>query len=427
MIQQLYQRFLESTGVSTDTRTIKKDNIWFALRGPNFNANEFADQALEKGARTVVIDDASFAKDSRYFLVEDALETLQLLANSHRQQFNIPFIGITGSNGKTTTKELVRDVLAEKYKVHATRGNLNNHIGVPLTLLEITQDVEIAIIEMGANKQKDIEELCRIAEPNYGFITNIGKAHLEGFGGLEGVFKGKTELYEHLTGVTNSTVFVNTANDRLLEKANRLIEKVVTFYAPVDDFHAEMKSSQPKLVITTEGIDFESSLSGSYNFENICSALCIGKHFGVKLTKAVAAVEAYIPDNNRSQVIEKGSNTVLLDAYNANPSSMKLSLENFAKQGEGYKMAILGDMLELGRDSEDEHRAIGKLTTQLTLDEVHFVGPLMKSASEMNTQAKYWPTKNYLEKYLREIELKDTQIMIKGSRGISLESVLEFL
>ncbi len=427
MIEQLYNLFLKSSGVSTDTRTIKKDNIWFALKGPNFNANKFADQALEKGASIVVIDDASFAKDDRYFLVEDALSALQQLATHHRCQFDIPFLGITGSNGKTTTKELVRDVLAKKYKVHATKGNLNNHIGVPLTLLEIKEGIEFAVIEMGANKQKDIEELCTIAEPNFGFITNIGKAHLEGFGGLEGVFKGKTEMYEHLAHLENATVFVNTANERLREKANRLISKVVTFYAPVDDFHAEMKSSQPKLVMTAEGIDFESSLSGPYNFENICSALCIGKHFGVSLQDAVNAVEAYIPDNNRSQVIEKGSNTILLDAYNANPTSMSLSLENFAGQGNGRKIVFLGDMLELGEDAQMEHEAIGKLSTTLPLDEIHLVGPLMKYAAHMNPEANYWESKDELVRYLKDKPVAEAQILIKGSRGISLETILDFM
>lgn len=427
MIQQLYSRFLESTGVSTDTRTIKKDNIWFALKGPNFNANKFADQAIEKGARCVVIDDASFAKDNRYFVVADVLLALQKLANHHRRQFQIPLLGITGSNGKTTTKELVRDVLAKKLKVHATKGNLNNHIGVPLTILQMESDVELAIIEMGANKQKDIKELCQIAEPDYGFITNIGKAHLEGFGGLEGVFKGKTEMYEHLANVNDALVFVNTANERLLEKAKNLVNRVVTFYAPVDDFHAQMKSSQPKLVMRADGIDFESSLSGPYNFENICAALCIGKHFGLSLKDGIAAVEAYIPDNNRSQLIEKGTNTILLDAYNANPTSMKLSLENFSDQGEGYKIAILGDMLELGEEAEMEHRAIGELSARLALDEVHLVGPLMIEAAGQNVEAKYWPSKADLESYLKKETITDAQIMIKGSRGISLETVLDLI
>ena len=264
MIEHLYQRFLNSSGVSTDTRTIKK--ITFGLlKGPNFNANKFADQAMAKGAAYVVIDDASFAKDDRYIVVEDVLKSLQSLSTHHRRQLNIPFIAITGSNGKTTTKELVRDVLAQKFNIHATRGNLNNHIGVPLTLLAMQGDIEIAIIEMGANKQKDIEELCEIAEPNYGLITNIGKAHLEGFCGLEGIFKGKTEMYEHLSKVENSTVFVNTANYRLLEKASRLISNIVTFYSPNDDFHVEMNSAQPRLVMTAEGIEFGSSLSGPYN------------------------------------------------------------------------------------------------------------------------------------------------------------------
>ena len=427
MSEQLYKLFLKSSGVSTDTRTVKKNNIWFALKGPNFNANKFAEQALEKGASLAVIDDAAYAKDERFFLVEDVLTTLQQLATHHRRQFIIPFLGITGSNGKTTTKELVRDVLSQKFKVHATKGNLNNHIGVPLTLLEMPEDTEFAVIEMGANKQKDIEELCQIAEPNHGFITNIGKAHLEGFGGLEGVFKGKTEMYEHLAEVENATVFVNTTNGQLLEKAKRLISNVVTFYAPLDDFHAEMKSSQPKLVMTAAGIDFESSLSGPYNFENISSALCIGKYFGVSLEDGIKAVETYIPDNNRSQVIQKGTNTVLLDAYNANPTSMALSLENFAKQNMGKKVVFLGDMLELGEDAQKEHEEIGELTTKLGLDQVNFIGPLMKFAAKKNAAANYWESKALLVENLKVQPVRDSQVLIKGSRGISLESILDFL
>ena len=427
MIEQLYQCFLKSSGVSTDTRTIQKDNIWFALKGPNFNANKFADQAIDKGASYVVIDDASYQKDHRYYLVDDALRALQQMATHHRQQFDIPFLGITGSNGKTTTKELVRDVLARKFRVHATKGNLNNHIGVPLTLLEIKEGVEFAVIEMGANKQKDIKELCKIAQPDFGLITNIGKAHLEGFGGLEGVFKGKTEMYEYLAHVDDAAVFVNTVNKRLLEKAERLIREVITFYAPLDNFHAEAKSTQPKLVMHAEGIDFESSLSGPYNFENICSALCIGKHFGVPLDEGVKAIEAYVPDNNRSELIEKGTNTILLDAYNANPTSMSLSLENFAGQKAETRIAILGDMLELGEDTELEHQAIGALTQKLGLDQVHFVGPLMRFAAKMNANAFYWPTKTDLENHLKGNPIRNAQIMIKGSRGISLETILDLL
>lgn len=427
MIEQLYQHYLKSTGVSTDTRSVKDGNIWIALKGPNFDANKFADLALEKGAMVVVIDDPAFAKDERYFVVEDGLKALQQLGNHHRKQLDIPFIGITGSNGKTTTKELMRDVLAKKYKVHATKGNLNNHIGVPLTLLQIDETIEIAIIEMGASKVGDIAELCGIADPTHGLITNIGKAHLEGFGGVEGVIRGKSELYYHLI-FRNEVIFVDSQSEVLSNIAKRRMKSPFYYPAKGDYLHAELLESQPSLKLRTEeGSEATTHLTGAYNFENICAALCVGKYFEVDANLALDAVASYNPDNNRSQVLERGTNTILLDAYNANPSSMSASLRHFAGKEANYKVAILGDMFELGDDAPKEHEAIGKLTAELDLDEVHLCGKLMEFGKLGNPKAHYWSDKEALKSYLESHAINNAAIMIKGSRGMSLETLLESL
>ncbi|OEK06233.1 UDP-N-acetylmuramoyl-tripeptide--D-alanyl-D-alanine ligase [Roseivirga misakiensis] len=427
MIDQLYAAFQKSTGVSTDTRTIKSGNIWFALKGPNFNANRFADQALEKGAGLVVIDDENYAKDDRYFVVEDTLRALQKLGNHHRNQFSIPFIGITGSNGKTTTKELLRDVLAKKYKVHATGGNFNNHIGVPLTLLQIDESIEIAIIEMGANKVGDIAELCGIADPTHGMITNIGKAHLEGFGGVEGVIRGKSELYHHLIQ-KDGVIFVNSNSEVLSHIAKRRMKSPFYYPAKGDYFHAELIQTQPVLRLKTEdNLEAATHLTGAYNFENMCAALCIGKYFEVTAKDALKAVADYDPDNNRSQVIKKGSNTIILDAYNANPSSMAAALAHFSEDKSDSKVVILGDMFELGEDAAEEHKAIGALTLELGFDEVHLCGTLMEAGKLGNEKAHYWQTKEALVSHLKENPIRSSTVLIKGSRGMSLESLLDNL
>lgn len=425
MIDQLYDLYKQSTGVSTDTRTIKKGNIWFALKGPNFNANKFADQALDKGAGVVVIDDSTYKKDDRYFVVEDGLQALQMLGNHHRKQLSIPFIGITGSNGKTTTKELMRDVLSKKYKVHATHGNLNNHIGVPLTLLQIDDKTEIAIIEMGANKVGDIAELCDIADPTHGLITNIGKAHLEGFGGVEGVIRGKSELYHYLIQ-KDGVMFVNSQSEVLYNIATRRIKEPIYYSSEGNFFHAELIESQPVLKLRTDSnLEVITHLTGDYNFENICAALCTGKYFGVPEEDGLNAVANYNPDNNRSQVTQKGVNTIILDAYNANPSSMKAALEYFAAKSALRKVVILGDMFELGADAPIEHGVIGELTAELDFDEVHLCGELMKHAKLVNPKAHYWEKKELLSSYLKTHRLKSSTILIKGSRGMSLETLLD--
>ncbi|MHA7102850.1 UDP-N-acetylmuramoyl-tripeptide--D-alanyl-D-alanine ligase [Roseivirga pacifica] len=425
-IEQLYRCYKQSTGVSTDTRTVQQGNIWFALKGPNFNANKFADQAIEKGAAYAVVDDAAYVKDERYLLVDDGLKALQGLATHHRNQLSIPFMAITGSNGKTTTKELMRDVLATKYNVLATRGNLNNHIGVPLTILSIDEEVEFAIIEMGANKVGDIAELCAIADPDYGLITNIGRAHLEGFGGVEGVIRGKTELYHHLIK-KEGRIFVNSNAEVLKNIAEKRIDEPIYYPNSGDFLVAQLISDVDGLTIQTEGKEFKTQLTGRYNFENICAALCVGKFFGVSAEKATEAVAHYVSDNNRSQLVQIGTNQIVLDAYNANPSSMEAALRNVAAKAAKHKIVVLGDMLELGDDTEKEHAAIGQLAQTLGFDEVVFCGKHMASAKAANTEALYFEKKEALKAYFKMNPPKDSLILIKGSRGMSLETLLEDL
>ena len=426
MIKELYQAFQNSTGVSTDTRKLKKGNLWFALKGPNFNANAFAEKAIEKGASYAVIDDKSYAKNDKYLLVDDGLKALQSLSIHHRSQFNIPFIGITGSNGKTTSKELIRDVLAKKYRVTATQGNLNNHIGVPLSVLEVNQQTEIAIIEMGANKVGDIAELCGYADPSHGLITNIGKAHLEGFGGIEGVIRGKSELYHHLIQ-RDGEIFVNSNSDVLRNIAERRMKNPYMYPNKGDYFSAQLLQQHPHIRFEMpDGTLCDSHLSGTYNFENICTALCLGKYFEVPQKSMLEAIEAYVSDNNRSQVLKQGSNTIYMDAYNANPTSMELALQNFAA-GSGKKVAILGDMFELGEDAEQEHFAIGDLTKKLSLDQVFVCGEMMKKAYEAHDKIKYFKTKEVLIEHLNNEPIQSAKVLLKASRGMALETLLPHL
>ncbi|WP_323758246.1 UDP-N-acetylmuramoyl-tripeptide--D-alanyl-D-alanine ligase [Roseivirga sp.] len=426
-IASLYEKFKASTGISTDTREIEMGNLFFALKGPNFNANKLAEQALSLGASYAVIDDSEYENNPLCVLVGDALETLQALANHHRRQLTIPIIAITGSNGKTTTKELTRNVLATKYMVSATIGNLNNHIGVPLTLLSIGTDIEMAIIEMGANHVGEIAALCKIAEPTHGLITNIGKAHLEGFGGFEGVIRGKTEMYHWLIE-NGGTIFVNSQNEILSNIAQRRIESPIYYPAKGDFLALSLIEAKPNIVFEDgEGKRTTTTLSGAYNFENIATALCVGKYFKVDMEKATQAVATYSPDNNRSQILEKGSNTIIMDAYNANPTSMKAALENLSLLNATSKLAILGDMLELGETSEAEHSAIGALTSELGIEEVIFCGPHMKTAKEANPKALYFETKSALNDHLMANIVENRTILLKGSRGMGLESVLDFI
>lgn len=429
-IQQLYRRFLASTGVSTDTRQIGQGNLFFALKGPNFNANAFAATALEQGASAVVVDEVAYAmeNDPRYILVTDGLSALQELAAFHREQLSIPIVALTGSNGKTTTKELLHAVLNCKYKTLATIGNLNNHIGVPLTLLRITDEVEIAIIEMGANKQGDIQELCEIANPTHGFITNIGKAHLEGMGGPEGVLKTKTELFQHLRK-NSGKVFINTRQP-IFSNMIRRFDDPVLFPEKGSFCEVEMIAVDPFVSFRVEDSEevYPSQLIGTYNFDNIAAALTVGKFFDVPPVDAAKAISKYRPSNMRSQLVEKRSNLIILDAYNANPSSMEEALKAFDKmEGKSNKMVILGDMLELGEHTEAEHRRLGEILSEMNIDKICLSGKLIQSALATAPKALYFPDPFSFRVWLSDSKLEDYLILIKGSRGMKLEGLVEYI
>lgn len=421
-ISELYKIFLQSTGICTDTRNIEKGNLFFALKGPNFNANKLAKEAIKKGAIAAIIDEGEFDEGENFILVNDGLTTLQELANHHRKQFNIPIIGITGSNGKTTTKELIATVLETTYKTHYTKGNLNNHIGVPLSLLAMPLDSEIAIIEMGANHIGEIADLCKIAEPNFGLITNIGKAHLEGFGSFEGVARGKSELYLHLHK-NNGIVFINSSDDHLMRMANRLENKIL-FPQKGDFFECEYIGSNPFIEYKQNNEIVKTQLIGKYNFYNLATALCIGKYFKISDEICNKSITKYNSDNNRSQVIRKGTNTIILDAYNANPSSMKAAIINFHEMQADNKIAILGDMLELGVDSKKEHELIGEILSECNIKSSVVVGPEMLNAHKKFPTCIWFKTKEELNNWMQNQKIENSTLLIKGSRGMSLESVI---
>jgi UDP-N-acetylmuramoyl-tripeptide--D-alanyl-D-alanine ligase len=424
--QDLHKAFLTSSQAGTDTRAIVEGSLFFALKGPNFNANAFALEALEKGARYAVVDDPSVVQDDRFLLVTDVLKALQDLATFHRRTFDLPVIGITGTNGKTTTKELVHAVLSADRSTLATSGNLNNHIGVPLTLLRLSNDHRIAIIEMGANKVGDIAELTAITEPTHGMITNIGKAHLEGFGSYQGVIIAKTEMYTFLGG-HNGSVFVSADDALLMEKSSGL--KRITYGThPEADTVGSTVSDGPfmnVLFMGTDGAAYQvaTKLIGDYNLSNALAAIAIGQHFGVPDQVIAEALTAYTPSNNRSEFRDTGRNQLVLDAYNANPTSMAAALENFAAmQGDRPKLAILGDMLELGADSRKEHDAIVALTKDLGLA-ARFVGTEFQHSTAENS---YRDAATLLDTLKKE-PLTGHLVLVKGSRGIRLETVVGVL
>lgn len=425
-IAKLYSHFLQSSGVSTDTRKIVPGSMFFALKGDKFNANEFAGQALDKGAACVVVDEAKYVLNDRCLLVADTLVALQELARHHRSQLTIPVLGLTGSNGKTTSKELVNAVLSARYKTYATKGNLNNHIGVPLTILAVDKTVEVAVVEMGANHLGEIALLCSIANPTHGFITNIGKAHIGTFGGFDNIIRAKSELYQHLI-TTNGKVFINSQNEILANMAKRFRDPV--FYpASGDYYHCTLLGADPFIKVRAEnGEDVQTNLVGTYNFENIAAALCIGKYFEVDASKANAAVRLYEPGNMRSQLVKKGDNTIILDAYNANPSSMKAAIENMAAMNVPAKALILGDMFELEGEAELEHRNIGKLLKSNRFDRVLLCGKLMRAAKEEYPDALLFETKESLIDELKDHPIKGAAVLVKASRGIGLETVVDFI
>ena len=426
MTQNLYEKFLASSGVSTDTRSIAKGSLFFALKGERFNGNAFARQALENGAAYAVIDEPEHWHNDRCLLVDDALAALQDLAHYHRRALNIPVIGINGTNGKTTTKELLHAVLSQKYQTLATRGNLNNHIGVPLTLLQLTAETEIAIIELGANHVGEIAALCRIAHPTHGLTTNIGKAHLEGFGGLEGAIRGESEQYDYLRR-TGGVVFINS-QDKLLSNMGKRLTKPHYYPAPGDYFTCTLLSADPFVVYQAEGGNsVETQLVGAYNFDNIAAALCIGKYFEVPSAAADEAIRSYQPANKRSQVVRQGTNTIILDAYNANPDSMQAAIRNLEAMQAAQKAVILGDMYELGEDAAAEHRAVGELLAQGTVERILFCGELMQAAHEACPRSDYFPDKAKLEKHLQQQPIENNTVLIKGSRGMAMETVVDLL
>jgi UDP-N-acetylmuramoyl-tripeptide--D-alanyl-D-alanine ligase len=423
--QTLLEKFLSSTGVSTDTRNIQPGNLFFALKGPNFNANEMAAEALEKGAQYAVIDDADYLAGERTLLVEDGLLALQALATAYRQTLTIPIVGLTGSNGKTTTKELIFSVLSQKYHCFATTGNLNNHIGVPLSVLSIKKEHEIAVIEMGANKQGDIRELVHIAQPTHGLITNIGKAHLEGFGGLEGVRKGKGELFDYLNASGGVTFLPQQAGAITEMFQERGMNNAVYVNEALPTSLVEAKPMVRFSLASGEVID--SHLPGIYNFENIQLAIAVGKFFQLSDEQCTTGISTYIPNNHRSQFIKIGSNQVLMDAYNANPSSMSAAISHFAATDGEPKLLILGDMFELGDSTAEEHASLGELIAGLSFEKVLLVGEHMQHALLHLPSAYYFPDKFGLHTWLQDHPIHSSFLLVKGSRGIQLESVLAFL
>jgi len=412
--------------VQTDTRKLKPGDIFFALKGPNFNGNAFAQQALDAGAVYAVVDEIEYATDDGCIYVDDALAALQALAKYHRQQFNIPFIAITGSNGKTTTKELVTTVLRRKYKTYATYGNLNNHIGVPLTLLSIPADAEMAVIEMGANHRGEIADYCTIALPTHGIITNCGKAHIEGFGGIEGVRKGKGELYDFLRE-NHGTAFRNTDLDYLHGMATG-IEQQVTYGSANAQYIGKplMDDVFLKVAMLTSGNEatIQTNLVGEYNFPNVMVAVAVGLHFDIGIDDIKEAIAAYQPDNSRSQWIQAGSNRLILDAYNANPSSMRAAIVNFAKADLPNKILWLGGMKEMGPDEEKEHRELVALVKEYDWEDVILVG---KEFIGLTEGYRHFNTSAEAKEYVAAHKPEQASILVKGSRGSRMEVMVEAL
>ncbi len=413
-VENLHKLFLKSFLVDTDTRNIRENSIFFALKGDNFNGNKFAEQAIKSGASFAVIDDEQFKISDKFILVDDVLITLQNLANYHRDYLNIPILALTGSNGKTTTKELINAVLSSKYITTATKGNLNNHIGVPLTLLSMNKDTEIGIVEMGANHHKEISFLSNMTNPDFGYITNFGSAHLEGFGSLEGVIKAKSELYDFLRN-NEKKVFVNSSDDIQLENTEN-INRIIF------DDSLKFIEANPFVKLLYKGIEISSKLIGSYNYTNIAAAITIGDYFDVSKEKIKQAIESYLPSNNRSQIIQTKTNKIILDAYNANPTSMKAALDSFKLLNSPNKVVILGDMFELGTYSDIEHQKFADYLSNAGFDKVLLLGD---NFYKTKTQSLKFSNFNDLKNYLVKNSIKDSTILIKGSRGIALERVVE--
>jgi UDP-N-acetylmuramoyl-tripeptide--D-alanyl-D-alanine ligase len=420
----LHNLFLKSNGVSTDTRKIKKKEIYFALKGENFDGNTYADEALKNGALAAIVDDERQNDSKDKILVKNALEALQSLATYHRDYLELPIIAITGSNGKTTTKRLFQEVLSKKFNVKSTRGNLNNHIGVPLSLLEFDHKTEIGIIEMGANHQKEIEFLSGLTKPDFGYITNFGKAHLEGFGGVEGVIKGKSELYDYLRKY-NKLAFVNADDEKQMQKLNNMKK-----YSFGEGKHADLNvyfiKADPTVELEFQDIEIKSKLIGNYNFRNIAAAIGVGTYFGVNAIDIKNAIQDFEAKDNRSQIKITAHNTLISDAYNANPTSMEAALKSFNNLKSDFKVAILGDMYELGDDKIKEHQFIAKLSQDLSFDKVLYCGDIFYEALE-DRDLETFKTFSSLKKHLEQHPIKNAHILIKASRGMALERLYDVL
>lgn len=425
-IKELHSKFLLCVSVATDTRKIIPNVLFFALKGSSFDGNSFASEALKLGASYVVIDNSDYYVDERTILVSDALVALQELARFHRNYLNIPIIALTGSNGKTTTKELFQAILSKKFNSKATVGNLNNHIGVPLTLLSFSKETEIGIVEMGANHQKEIEFLCSIAQPDYGYITNFGKAHLEGFGGVEGVIAGKSEMYTYLKA-NNRKVFVNL-DDAIQNSKTENFDRI-TFSQKYATAFLYMKSlsANPFVCLEFDGVKVQSNLIGLYNATNIMAALTVGKYFGVTEADCRDAIEAYFPDNNRSQLLSKNTNEIILDAYNANPSSMEAALTNFIQLDKSNKIIIIGDMFELGEESLVEHKKIVHLLVTNPGIESYLIGKYFFASKVENPSLHFFEEFDDFSTVIKQKSLREAMILIKGSRGMALERTLDYL
>lgn len=422
-ISFIHGLFLKCNSVSIDTRKIEKDTLFVAIKGDNFDANTFAAEALNKGARYAIIDSESHYIDERTILVKDSLVALQELAKFHRAYLKLPIIALTGSNGKTTTKELIQVVLAKKYNTKATVGNLNNHIGVPLTLLSFTSDTEIGIVEMGANHKKEIEFLCGLADPDYGYITNFGKAHLEGFGGVEGVIDGKSEMYQNLR-VNNKLVFVNLDDPIQVLKSDQM--KIYSFglnNKAADVAILDVKAN-PFVIIQYGSTTIASHLIGLYNANNLNAAITIGKYFKVDDSQIKDALEGYVPENNRSQMLKKETNQIILDAYNANPSSMAVAIDNFLQLEGASKVMVLGDMFELGQDSLQEHKAIVSRLSKGNNGLCCFIGSDFYANRIEKEKMKFFESFENFSDYFKDLKVENSTILIKGSRGMALERTL---
>lgn len=424
--EALYSIFKKHPFIATDTRNLKKGSIFFSLKGDQFNGNKFAAAALENGAAYAVIDEAEYKISDQYILVDNVLQSLQNLAAHHRSTLNIPVLGITGSNGKTTTKELMLNVLKKKFRVLATEKNYNNHIGVPLTLLQIDQDIEISIVEMGANHMGEIASLCEIANPSLGIITNIGKAHLEGFGSYENVVKGKTELCDFLRR-SHGKIFVNNNNQLLKNHAGNM--DMLTYGTNASsDVYITFMLANPYVKVYWENKKtiIESKLIGKYNFENIAAAIAVGDYFGIEQSLIREAIESYIPLNARSQIVKTDHNTVILDAYNANPTSMIAALENFNLMAHPKKVVMLGDMLELGKYAEDEHQKVIDFMSAYNYEKIFLVGNIFQNVCS-NRECFTYQSSSELKNYLKQNPFHDALILVKGSHGIKMEYVLDSL